>query len=193
MAIEKEKTPSSKPATTSSPMFLRWAAILIVGLIGAAGWLKFFDAQRVLDGRNSEMARLNLQLDEVTRQLQEAGRFHDFMVVANQFVPLEATEPGTAVPVARVAYDASTSRVIAVFADALPPEGRDYQLWALGAEGVQSLGVIRADEAGRAVIEAEIVETASRLQGFAISLEPEGGSPDPNAPSGPVISVGLRG
>lgn len=58
------------------------------------------------------------------------------MVVANQFVP-----------VARVAYDESTSRVIAIFANALPPEGRDYQLWALG----------------------------------------------PNAPSGPVISVGLRG
>ncbi len=190
-AVENESRPK-RPARTR---LLPWAAVLIVGLTGAAGWLMFFDSQRRLEDREQQLVRLEQQLDLALLELKESGRIEEFMMVSQtvELVPLAATEPDRTVPAARVLYDRTASRAVAVFVDATPPEGHDYQLWALGSEGVQSLGVLRADDAGRAEIDSGVVASANQLQGFAISLEPEGGSPDPNAPSGPVISVGLRG
>jgi len=45
-------------------------------------------------------------------------------------------------------------------------------------------------EAGRAVVRLEDVGDPATLQAIAGSLEPEGGSPNPAAPSGPVVMVG---
>ena len=58
--------------------------------------------------------------------------------------------------------------------------------------GLRSLGVVTADAEGRALLDLALTESTETLQGFAISLEPPGGSPDPRAPTGPVIVVGTR-
>jgi anti-sigma-K factor RskA len=60
--------------------------------------------------------------------------------------------------------------------------GQDYELWAIDDSGVpRSLGLLRG---------AEVELTAALAEGvtLAISLEPEGGSPDP-VPSGPVLGA----
>ena len=70
--------------------------------------------------------------------------------------------------------------------------GGDYQRWALQDEGVKNLGVLTADADGLLQLQLELRDIAGVLKGFAVSLEPQGGSPNPSAPSGPVVSVGLR-
>lgn len=74
---------------------------------------------------------------------------------------------------------------------ATTPAGKSYELWALGAgrDKPQSLGVIAADfripaEALGTVDSAALGETT-----FAVSLEPEGGSPT-GQPTGPVMFTG---
>lgn len=64
------------------------------------------------------------------------------------------------------------------------PEGRDYQLWVIGADGVPlSLGVITGDE---------ISLPADLAQGLtlAVSLEVAGGTTAP-APEGPVLAAAV--
>jgi anti-sigma-K factor RskA len=73
------------------------------------------------------------------------------------------------------------------------PANHDYQLWGIHPTGPASLGLVRADEQGRSVVRLEGVASPETLQAFAVSLEPLGGSPNPNAPSGPVIMVGSLG
>ncbi|MCB1405623.1 MAG: anti-sigma factor [Rhodobacteraceae bacterium] len=63
-------------------------------------------------------------------------------------------------------------------------QGRDYQLWAIGADGVpRSLGLLRGP----------VTQVAADLPAgitLAVSLEPEGGAPG-LLPTGPVLATGV--
>ncbi len=66
-------------------------------------------------------------------------------------------------------------------------EGQDYELWAIGADGVpSSIGLLTAE-----VTEAE-AEGLSAGVVLAVSLEPSGGSTT-GAPTGPVLMTGEIG
>jgi len=76
---------------------------------------------------------------------------------------------------------------IASIGAAAPPSGRSYELWLLrGADQAPvSLGVTSTQTPRRLVLPASFVQGT----GFAVSVEPEGGSPT-GAPTGPVLFVG---
>jgi anti-sigma-K factor RskA len=123
------------------------------------------------------MAAVGLSV-QLARQLHEPS-------VANAVAVLQDAQARAAV---LVTWDAGTRTLSLKRLDttALTAE-QALQLWALPAEGhPQSLGVIGHQRAVRLAI-ASPLGAASAL---AISVEPRGGSPDPNGPSGPVIFKG---
>lgn len=66
---------------------------------------------------------------------------------------------------------------------------KSLELWAVPREGApRSLGLVVAN--GTAVLPLPENATPESVPVLAISLEPKGGSPNPNAPSGPVIYKG---
>lgn len=106
---------------------------------------------------------------------------------------LQLTPAGVQALKARATYDPSTRSAVIVFENFAAPSGKDYELWALRGAGVASLGVIKADAQGYAVLRLENVGDAESVGGFAVSLEPAGGSGNPTAPSGPVVMAGKFG
>jgi hypothetical protein len=94
---------------------------------------------------------------------------------------------------ARVVYDPGSQRAIVMCESMVPPSGRDYELWVIRDGAPVSLGVIRADETGRADLRIENVGVSSAISAFAVSMEPTGGSLNKNAPSGPVVMLGPLG
>ena len=87
-------------------------------------------------------------------------------------------------PVARVFWNHVSGRFI-VTAFALPPapEGRTYQLWAIGAAGAPvSMGTFETDAAGGGTAILPVTADIEAL-GFvalcALTIEPDGGSPAP--------------
>jgi len=106
---------------------------------------------------------------------------------------LAPTPEGNADLRARATLDPATRRAVVVFENFQAPSGRDYELWVIRGAAPASLGVIEADENGRAVVRVEDVGDPATIEAFAVSLEPSGGSPTPTAPTGPVVMVGALG
>jgi anti-sigma-K factor RskA len=65
----------------------------------------------------------------------------------------------------------------------LPPPGpgRTYELWVLSAGTPRPAGTFEVGRSGEATVR---VEPAGSVDGFAVTLEPEGGVP---APTGPLV------
>jgi anti-sigma-K factor RskA len=72
----------------------------------------------------------------------------------------------------------------------MPPRerpGHSMQVWGMTSSGRhESLGVLPADR----VVSMKVRHRLQDYVMIAVSVEPEGGSPDPNAPTGPVVYTG---
>jgi anti-sigma-K factor RskA len=130
-------------------------------------------------------------LVQAQRELEEERRW---AAVTNapdaRVAELAITPAGIAALRARATYDPHTRSAVLVFENFSAPPGRDYQLWALRGAGVASLGLIKPDASGRAILRLENVGDPNELAGFAVSLERTGGSPNSAAPTGPVVMAG---
>jgi anti-sigma-K factor RskA len=160
---------------------------VLLAVATAASWNASHQLRR-------ELETSRRRLIELEDRLAEEQRWAEVMNAPGARVAeLALTPDGVAELRARATYDPRTRKAVLVFENFTPPAGRDYQLWALQGEGVASLGVIRADERGGALMRLENVGDPATLAGFAVSLEPAGGSPNPNAPTGPVVMAGRFG
>ncbi len=169
---------------------LGWGLALAAALLAGSTAVLWNHAQRLhreLSAHREAVARLE-------RRLAEERRWLDVLNAPGARVAeLHPTPQGIAASRARATYDPSTRRAVLVFENLTAPSGHDYQLWALEGAGVASLGLITPDAGGRAVMRLENAGDPTILAGFAVSLEPAGGSPNPTAPSGPVVMAGRFG
>jgi len=100
---------------------------------------------------------------------------------------------------ARAVMDPVSRRAVLVLENFEAPSGKSYELWALHGNTPATLGKIRTDPHGNAVLRIQDVGEPSDLSAFAISLEAEGGTPGasvsvlPGAapePTGPIVMIG---
>jgi anti-sigma-K factor RskA len=93
---------------------------------------------------------------------------------------------------ARLRVVSSPSLERAVVASAEMPEagaGKDYEVWAIGADGPVSAGIMEPGDDGSA--KAQLIDDLAHATALAITVEPEGGSPDGRPSSDPIVTVDL--
>ncbi len=182
-------SPVRRPARRGGSI-ARWAwaaAAVVIAVVGVMQWRANAVLERGLAAARGELERLRQELENERRwaALPDAP--------GAVVVRLEPTPDGSPDLSARATYDPTTRRAVVVFSQFTAPAGKDYQLWAITSAGPSSLGLVRADTSGRAVVRLPDVGDAAALAAFAVSLERVGGAPTPHAPAGPVVMVGKVG
>lgn len=102
------------------------------------------------------------------------------------------SQSGRAQPLFVAAYDPDRKALILT---SLLPEGveRDkvQQLWLIaGQENPKSLGFVEAGKAKIIPLPTELLAKMAAGAALAVSVEPMGGSPSPDGPTGPITAVG---
>ncbi|MBV8627056.1 MAG: anti-sigma factor [Paraburkholderia sp.] len=134
-----------------------------------------------------------------------------FVLAVRGLVPLAPNAPGPATTVAQqpeaeishvavlsnketqavmlISWDSAHGKVkLHRLTDAAPPAGHSMQLWGLPVNGHPvSLGVM--PDHGDGTMPAG-QQQPQQYPVLAVSIEPSGGSPDPNGPTGPVVFTG---
>ena len=171
------------------PLFLwSWAAAAAFLAIATAVMWNQGEALRVqLADAQKSLTAARQKLDE------ERSLIAVLSAPGARVAELQITPAGVKELRARATYDPASRSAVIVFENFTAPGGHDYQLWALRGAGVASLGLIRPDASGHAVLKLENAGEPGTLAGFAVSLEPAGGSPYPDRPTGPVVMAGKFG
>ena len=78
-----------------------------------------------------------------------------------------------------------------LLATGLPPAppGKTYALWAIARGTPRPVGLFAVDANGRGGHRVAADTARDAVQGFVVTLEPEGGAP---APTGPIVLTSTR-
>jgi anti-sigma-K factor RskA len=177
--------PARRRASTAT---WAWAtAATVIAIAGAFQWVTTARLELNLAETRGRLAQLRQQLEEEQRW---AALPDDPQALV---VRLEPTPDGSPLLNGRVVYDPTTRRAVVAFSNFTAPAGKDYQLWAISKTGPLSLGLVRSDATGRAILRLPDVGDPTTLTAFAVSLEQKGGAPTPYAPAGAVVMLGKIG
>ncbi len=186
---ERRRAPIPLPRRRTAPV-LGWTFAVAAVLIAAFAVHEWRAASRL----EQDLAAAR---QEVTRLNQQIQSEREWAAVATapqtRTIELKPTPAGEPQLHARVTYDPSTRRALVAVSAFVTPPGKDYQLWAITKTGPISLGLVRTDPQGRALIRLNDAGDPFTLAAFAVSLENAGGAPTPTAPAGPVVMVGKIG
>jgi len=185
----------SPPARRSSPLMTwGWAvAASVLAVSAIVSWRSSMRLQAEVETAHRQLGEQQRQLADQQKKLADEQRWSALLEQsATRVVDLNLTPQGTAVLRARAIVDPGTRRAIIVFTNFTAPPGADYQLWALRDGKPESLGLVRADASGRAMVRIDDIGDPAHLQAFAVSLEKAGGSHSAG-PEGPVVMLGKLG
>jgi anti-sigma-K factor RskA len=131
-------------------------------------------------------------LEAQVRQLQNVAGDHERLLalltlpgvkIAALAGTKEAREAG-----ARLLWDTKRREWTVISRDLPPPPpGKAYQLWVLTPKGPSPSGTFRTDTQGMGTIHVELPLDRASIVGAAVSLEPEGGMPQP---TGEIVLLG---
>ena len=155
---------------------------LLLSLLGN-GWLygRWQNADHDLVALKEDQSRLAANTLVVEKKLGDVRQQNEVLRDAEfRFVALAGT-PAAPAAHARVLFNAVTRRVyVDVQRLPAPPDGRQYQLWALNHGKPVDAGMLTAAAASGERLER--MKDIASAQAFAVTLEPVGGSAAPTMP-----------
>ena len=161
-----------------------WAAILVpVGVALAIATIFLWTENARL---SRELARQRANLEEQKKQLDEARHMADLLEAKDTVSVALAVQPGMPKGDLRVRYNAKMGMAMCDGWVEPAPANKSYQLWVVPMEGKPiSAGVI--DHGGPINPWMMKLPQGTAAKAFAVTLEPEGGMPQP---TGPMVLVG---
>jgi anti-sigma-K factor RskA len=192
--------PAARPAHPVRPWWLGLAAAAGLVLVVSGLLLRQQrDAARregarfraEADSLTAQVQDARKRLDEAQRRLADATAFRDLVAHPASHVATLAGLPAAPGARARVVWNAERREAV-LLASGLPPAppGKAYEVWVIATAAPAPAGVFQVDPQGRAVHALPHLADVAKARTFAVTLEPEGGTP---APTGPMVLAGSAG
>lgn len=181
-AMAREPRQAIAPARRSWWTFLPWAvaAAMAVGLVVL--WLQNTDLQRRIASLQNESSQQGAELRRA-REIVSTLTATDAMRVTLVAAKTPPQPQGKAIYV----RDRSSLIFLASNFPALPPQ-KAYELWLVPTQGAPiPAGVFKPDTHGSAIVINPPLPAGVAAKAFAITVEPESGSP---AATSPIIMIG---
>jgi len=161
-----------------------WAAILVpVGIALAIATIFLWSENARL---TRELAQQRANLEDQKKQLDEVRHMAALLEAKDTMTVALASQPGMAKGDVRVMYNAKMGMAVCDGWVEPAPANKSYQLWLVPMEGKPiSAGVI--DHGGPINPWMMKLPQGMPAKAFAVTLEPEGGMPQP---TGPMVLVG---
>jgi anti-sigma-K factor RskA len=195
--LERRVTPIRQARATKQGFAWSWpwaSVAAAIALVAAAGWLTSGRLNAQITGLKNELSAARDRIALLEAQSVEQNYWAKVLTSPQSRVAVLTNTPDAQTTLeGRAIYDPSTRAAVVVLRNVNVPTGRDYQLWAIRGTTPASLGLIHPDKDGVAVIKVENAGDPATLGAFAVSLEAQGGSPNPAAPTGPVVMLGKLG
>ena len=179
---EIAKTPATKSsAKIGAPWWqVAFPTLTALALILFAFWLI---TQNALVRHELDSARYNLAQQSVATE--HARQVIETLNAANaQRVTLVSTQSKPQ-PQAQTIYQRDTGRLVLVASNLEHlPQNKTYELWILPANGSAPVpaGTFQPDSRGNASLVLPNIPTGVEAKGFAVTIEPQGGSATPTMP-----------
>jgi len=173
----------------AAPRVPRWlyfaaAALLLLGVWGAAGQLQMRGEVRQLTAERDRLARqvatLDREVDLARAEARQAAQALQILAAPSvQSVVLAGLGPTP--KAAGHTYVNPQTRDALFYAFNLPRLGEDktYQLWFIAGGKPVSAGIFGVDERGTGRLRVENVVKPEEIQVWAVTVEPRGGVPQP--------------
>jgi len=195
-ALERRVTPIRAPR--KPPRFewsWPWAAVAAaIALVAGAGWLTSGRLSEEVAHLKGDLAAERDRNALLESQAAEVNYWARVLTSPSARVAVLARTPDAETTLeGRAIYDPGTHAAVVILRNVFIPNGHDYQLWAIRGSTPASLGLVHPDKDGVAVVRVENAGDPSSLGAFAVSLEAQGGSPNPAQPTGPVVMLGKLG
>jgi anti-sigma-K factor RskA len=187
-----DEAPATTPVVSRSTLWtgwLPWAVAASLLLAFAYTLISWRNDHRQLQAVANQGADTQQQLAELRDQLaRENARTRELEVINSvldspqrsviAMAGLEAAPNASG----NIYWDRQKNRW-AVTADLPPaPAGKVYQLWIVTPTAKISAGLIEPDPHGHGFVVVDLPPDAGQMQAAAITLEPQGGSPQPTMP-----------
>ncbi|CAH1000198.1 hypothetical protein LEM8419_01346 [Neolewinella maritima] len=183
--VAEAKTPSSKtpkpPAGRSGPHWIVWLLALALGmaLFGLYYFLQQANAQTTsLEELQQRFTTLEQDCEQIRDTNQENVQQLALLSDADTRGIVLAGSDNAPNSRAVVFYNPQAGEILFSASNLpAPPAGKQYQLWAIDANGPQDLGVLDEELSAGTLLDVRFVPDAAA---FAITLEDAGGKPSPD-------------
>jgi len=157
-------------------------AIAALAITLAMAWAQNKELQAQLARATGNTRQTEQDLRQTEQELAALRAERDLLAApASRTVALAGTEVAADAQ-ARLTYDQQTGRAVLVAANLPPvPAGKAYQLWFIADDKPLPGGLFTTDASGHAELRETIPPAGRRAQLFAITLEPQSGSPAPTS------------
>jgi anti-sigma-K factor RskA len=187
-----EKVPQTELIQSRSTLWTGWLPWAIAACLLAAfaytlvNWQREHRQLQAIAGQQGDaqqqLADLRSQLAQQNARAREVEEINSVLAAPQRTIIALAGLETAPTASGNVYWDHQKNRWV-VTANLPPaPAGKVYQLWMVTPDAKISAGLIEPDPRGHGFVVVDVPANVSQMQAVAITLEPQGGSPQPTMP-----------